>query len=272
MKFLKNYVLELSTLIALITLSANGIAQEASDAEDKTGTNPVNFSRDFRVYNEYLRLNTPGDGNQNVTTMEFRTPFADGKWQYRMRVRHTTFKADLNDNGHNDVDESGLGDIDMRILTVPFLDMANRQAIAVGLEVFFDTASEDALGSGTTSLGPQVFYVKFLENGSFAPGLQYKKSIAEDDGRAETDQIIIDLNYLRMAEDKRSWFFMDPQIVFDRDANNEYAIVDFEWGWMMSNWFEEMEGHSFYIRPSIGVGVYRPTDYSIEFGYRIVGW
>ena len=64
-----------------------GLAKEAvTDKNDKSGTNPINFQRDLRIYNEYLWLNTAGDGNQNVTTLEFRTPFADGKWQFRTRI------------------------------------------------------------------------------------------------------------------------------------------------------------------------------------------
>ena len=136
--------------------------------------------------------------------------------------------------------------------------------------MFFDTASEDALGSGTTSLGPQAFYVKFLKRGLFAPGLQYKFSVDEDSGRSDTDQVLIDLNYLRMAKDKQSWFFTDPQIVIDNENDVEFVIVDFEFGWMMSKW-TKLKGHSFYVRPSVGAGGHRPTDGSVEIGYKIVG-
>lgn len=260
----------LAVLVTVVVVSANSIAQEQNQKQDKTGTNPVNFQRDFRVYNEFLELNTAGDGSQSMTTVEFRTPFLNGKWQYRVRARHNSLTADINDDGIDDIDESGTGDLDMRFLTVPSLNMAKRQAFAVGLEVFFDTASEDALGSGTTALGPQVFYVKFLPTGLFAPGLQYKFSVSEDTGRSEIDQILIDLNYLRMAKDKQSWFFTDPQIVFDNEEDTEFAIVDFEFGWMMSKW-TDLKGHSFYIRPSIGVGADRLTDGSVEIGYKIVG-
>jgi hypothetical protein len=271
---------------ALIMLPSAGFAQEVpdlaaeeeTDKSDKTGTNPINFQRDIRVYNEYSWLNTEGDGNQNLTTLEFRTPFADGKWQFRTRARFNSIKADLNNDGSDDIDESGIGDIDMRVLTVPYLEGAN--AFAVAMEVFFDTASDDALGSGTTSLGPQAFYVRFFQGGLgpykggglFAPGLQYKFSIDEDDGRSETDQFLIDLNLLVMAEDKQSWFFTDPQIVIDNENDTEFAIIDIEFGWMMTNWFENLKGHSFYIRPSFGVGRDRPTDASIEVAYKIVGW
>ncbi len=261
----------LAVLVTVVVVSANSIAQEQNQKQDKTGTNPVNFQRDFRVYNEFLELNTAGDGSQSMTTVEFRTPFLNGKWQYRVRARHNSLTADINDDGIDDIDESGTGDTDMRVLTVPILDMAKRQAWAFGLEVFLDTASEDALGSGTDSLGPQVFYVKFLPRGLFAPGLQYKFSVSEDSGRADTDQWLIDLNYLRLAKDKQSWFFTDPQLVFDNEEDTEFAIVDFEWGWMMTKW-TDLKGHSFYIRPSIGVGADRPVDGSIELGYKIVGW
>jgi hypothetical protein len=275
MKFSTKACFGLSVLVALFVFSTNGYAQEQSQdqdqGQDKTGTNPINFQRDLRVYNEFSWLNTEGDGNQNLTTVSFQTPFLDGKWQWRVRGRYNAIDADLNDDGSDDIDETGLGDIDMRFLTVPYVNMAKREAFAYGVEVFLDTASEDVLGSGTTTLGPQVFYVKFFKGGLFAPGLQYKFSVDEDEGRRKTNQVLIDLNLLIMAKDKQSWFFTDPQIVIDNETNKEFAIVDVEFGWMMSKWFD-LQGHSFYVRPSIGLGKDRPSDYSIELGYKIVGF
>jgi hypothetical protein len=233
-------------------------------SDDKTGTNPIDFSRDFRVQSEFSSLNTEGDGSQNVTTAAIRLPFADGKWQWRLQAKLNSIEADLDDDGSDDWD--------MRFLTVLSLDKENKTAWASGLEVFLDTADEDELGSGTTSLGPQIFFVQFLPAGLFAPALQYKFSVDEDSGRDEVEQIFVDLNYLKMAEDKQSWFFTDPQLVFDNEADTEFAIVDLEWGWMMTNWNQDLKGHSFYLRPSIGVGADRPTEGSIELGYKIVGW
>lgn len=276
MKILSKLSLVLMTTVTLTLASTNILAQSENLEEklkkDKTGTNPVNFSREFRIYNEFTELNTEGDGTQNVTTLEFRTPFADGKWQYRLRARFTSIKADLDGDGSDDVDENGLGDWDMRFLTVLSFDKQKLQVWATGLEVILDTADEDALGAGSTSLGPQIFWVQFFKGGLFAPGLQYKFSIDEDDGRDEVDQILIDLNYLKMVDDKQSWFFTDPQLVFDNEKDVEYAIVDLEWGWMMTNWNPDKKGQSFYVRPSIGVGADRPTKGSIEIGYKWVGW
>ena len=269
-----NKLLKLTTVAAAllaICLVSTGVQAKDNAKADKTGTNPVNFQKEIRLYDEFSWLNAAGDGYQNLTTVEFRTPFLGGKWQWRVRARYNVIEADFNNDGIDETDESGFGDMDMRFLTVPYLDMSKKQAVAMGLEVFFNTASEDVLGSGTTSLGPQVFYVKFLPRGLFAPGLQYKFSVDEDAGRKDTDQILIDLNYLLMAKDKQSWFFTDPQIVFDLESNEEFVIVDFEFGWMMSKW-TDLKGHSIYIRPSVGVGGDRPTDGSIELGYKMIGW
>ena len=277
MKITNRFNLALALAAALALASTSSLAQESDeqkekDKKDTTGTNPVNFSRDFRIYNEFSGLNTEGDGTQNVTTAEIRLPFADGAWQWRARARYTSLTADLNDDGNDDVDENGLGDIDMRFLTVLSLDKQTNQAWATGLEVFFDTASEDELGTGSTSLGPQVFWVQFFKGGLFAPGLRYIFSVDEADGREEREQVVIDLNYLKMADDKLSWFFTDPQIILDQETDEDYAIVDFEWGWMMANWIPDSKGQSFYVRPSIGVGADRPTEGSVEVGYKWVGW
>ena len=256
-----------------------GLAESAvTDKNDKSGTNPINFQRDLRIYNEYLWLNTAGDGNQNLTTFEFRTPFAGGKWQFRTRIPYSVLNADLNGDGMDDIDDSGLGDINFRLMTVPLLKGAN--GFATGLEVFLDTASEDSLGSGTTSLAPIVFYGRFFrggfgpwkKGGLFAPGLQYKFSVDEDEGRDKTEQIILDINLLLMSEDGQSWLFAEPQIVFDQETDAEFAIMDIEFGWMMTKWFANMTGHSFYLRPTFTVGTDRLADYGIEVGYKVVGW
>ena len=278
--FLVATVIAVPLLIAL-SLPSLAVAQEgeglaegaATDKNDKTGTNPVNFQRDVRVYNEYLWLNTAGDGNQNLTTLEFRTPFAGDKWQFRTRIPYNKVTADVNDDGMDDIDDSGLGEVNFRLMTVPVLKGAN--AFAVGMDVFLDTASEDSLGAGATSLAPVVFWGHFFKGGwgpwkkggLFAPGLQYKFSIDEDDGRDEVEQIIIDINYLLQAEDGQSWLFVEPQIVFDQKTKEDFAIIDIEFGWM-----RRTEGQSWYLRPTFTIGSDRPTDYGIEIGYKWIGW
>ena len=244
-----------------------------TNKDDKSGTNPINFQRDIRIYNEYTWLNTEGDGNQNVTTLEYRTPFASGKWQLRARLPYSILKADFNGDGIDDVDDNGLGDVNFRLMTVPAMKGAN--AFAVALEVFLNTASEDSLGAGSTSLAPIVFWGHFFKGGwgpwkkggLFAPGLQYKWSIDEDKGRDKVEQIIIDINYLLMAENGKSWLFVEPQIIFDQENDVDFAIIDMEFGFMTSR-----PGQSWYLRPTFTLGSDRPTDYGIEIAYKWIGW
>ena len=41
---------------------------------------------------------------------------------------------------------------------------------------------------------------------------------------------------------------------------------------MMTNWDQDQKGPGFYVRPSVGVGADRPTEGSVEVGYKWVGW
>ena len=257
---------------------ADGPAQgapELASKSDKSGTNPINFTYDLRFYNEYQWLKN-SDGHQNISTLEYRMPLMDGKWQFRLRTRATSFSADLNRDGSTDVDEGGMGDTDFRFLTVPIMDAPNRFALAFGFETFLNTASHDSLGSGRTSLGPQVFLGFFSPfNGFFdliAPGYQHKFSVREESGVGDLEQGIIDLFCLKMSKDKQSWMMINPQFILDYENNTELAIIDFEFGTMMNKLLssEAYKGHSAYIRPGIGVGGDRSMDYSIELGYKIV--
>lgn len=244
---------------------------EAAAKGDKTGTNPVNFTFDLRISTEHQWLNTAGDGDQNVTVLEFRAPIFDGKVQFRVRARVINLQADLNNNGVDNVDDFGFGDVDFRFLIVPYLNMKQKMAIATGIEVSLDTASEDAIGSGATSLGPQAFLVFFKPfNLSFidliAPAYQHKFSVA---GSNDVNQSLIDIFFLKTSADKTFWALVDPQIIIDHETDKEFVLLDIEGGLMMDKYLGT-KGHSIFVRPSIGIGGDRPYDVSIEFGYKMV--
>ncbi len=255
--------------VFLAGLLSTVVPAQGEAGADKTGTNPINFTYDARIYNEFIWLNADGDGENNVTTVEFRAPLLDGKYQFRVKARYSSIEADFNDDGIDEVDESGFGDVDVRILTVPYLDMSKKLAFAVGWETFFDTASEDVLGSGTLSFGPQAFLVFFepfgMKGALFAPAYQHKFSVDEDDGRDEVHQGLIDLFLVMSSPSKQHWAIVNPQIVLDYENSAEFALIDVEMGTMIGT-----QGHSVYVRPSIGIGTDRPTDGSIEAGCKVV--
>ncbi len=241
---------------------------KAKFEKDKTGTNPVNFTFDARLYNEYRWLNTAGDGGQNLTTFEFRAPFASGKWQFRGKIRAVDLKADFNDDGTDDVDEFGFGDIDLRFMTVPYMNIKKKFAMAMGVEFFLNTASEDELGAGATSVAPLIFLGFFNPIGPGSvlfPGYQHTFSIDEDDGRSRVNQGLIDLFLVQTFKENKFWTYVDPQIVLDYENDDYFMLLELQGGMMVGP-----TGHSAYIMPSFGVGSDRPYDFSIEVGYKIV--
>ena len=245
-------------------------AEEIEEAfeKDKTGTNPLNFTFDARLYDEYRWLNTDGDGSQNLVTAEFRAPFASGKWQIRAKVRSVNLKADFNDDGFNDVSQSGFGDTDIRIMTVPYLSMEKMMGVAVGVEAFIDTASEDALGAGATSLAPFIFLGFFNPIGPgsiFVPGYQHTISIDESDGRSKVHQGLIDMFLVKTWNANQYWGYIDPQILLDYENETEFMLLEIQAGMMLGK-----AGHSIWAMPSFGVGTHRPYDFSLEIGYKIV--
>lgn len=240
---------------------------------DKSGTNPINFQNELRLYHEYQKLNTAGDGDQNISTLEYRTPIFGGDFQLRIKQRRTAIRADLDDDGSDDVSESGFGDTDVRLLTVPYLDMPNKRALAIGIEAFLNTASDDETGSGANVLGPQVFGVFFKPLGGFfdliAPAYQHKFTVEKERGRSSIHQGIIDLFALKMSEDKQRWMMINPTAVFDYKNSKEFLLVELEIGSMLDSYLGT-KGHSAYLRPGLQVGADRPADYTFEIGYKVI--
>ena len=275
-QFIKIFHILLIVAAVLCLAAPSVLAQEekteadikAEFAKDKTGTNPVNFTFDARLYNEYRWLNTAGSSGQNLTTFEFRAPFASDKWQFRGKIRAVDLKADLNDDGSDDVDEFGFGDTDLRFMTVPYFNLEKKFAVALGVEFFLNTASDDALGAGATSVAPLIFLGFFNPIGPGSvlfPGYQHTFSIDEDDGRSRVNSGLIDLFLVQTFKENKFWTYVDPQIVLDYENDDYFMLLELQGGMMVGP-----KGHSAYIMPSFGISEDRPYDFSIEVGYKIV--
>lgn len=171
------------------------------------------------------------------------------------------------------MDEAGLGEIDFRLLTVPYMNMKKKFALAVGFETFLPTAQEPALGSQRLSFGPQVFAVFFAPFGIkgtlIVPAYQHRFSVWEDDGIDNLHQGLIDIFILWASADKQFWALVDPQIILDYEEDKQFAIIDAEFGMMLDKLLGT-KGHSSYVRASVGIGEDRPSDASIEAGYKVI--
>jgi len=239
------------------------LAQDESkftSKDDKSGTNPINFQNDVRLYNEYQDLGNGATGN--VTTFEYRTPFADGKWQYRIRVPYKSL--DLTGAGFP-TNESGLGDINMRVLTVPFLNTEKASAWAFGLEAWFPTASDDALGKDDVVFGPQVFFAKFnpfgMSDAGIFPGYQHAFSVGNGEDKVHESRF--DLFFLKQWPDQQMYMLLNPQYIIDWENDNKKGgVFDAEVGYVFKS------GVSIYGRPGAGFGGDKPLDWNFEFGVK----
>jgi len=239
---------------------------KAEFKKDSTGTNPMNFTYDARIYNEYQWLNTAEDGDQNITTLEFRAPLGEGKWQFRGKIRAQSL--DIN----NGADASGFGDTDLRFMTVPYMNMEKKLALAPGIEFLLPTATDPSLGSGAWTVAPFIFlgYFNPIGKGSiFIPGYQHFISLDEDPGRDKVHRGLIDMFLVKTFANNQYWAYVDPQIILDYENSEEFMQLEFQGGMMLDKLFGS-KGHSVWVMPSFGVGAYRPYDYSLELGYKYV--
>ena len=255
-------------VMLLCSVSVVALAQEDAEADmkkDKTGTNPINFTNDFRIYHNFSRADENVALETQTTTMEYRTPFADGDWQFRIRAPYVFKDGDSTGNGVNNIDDNGLGDVNIRFLTVPIMKMEKKFALAVGLEAYFDTANDPKLGASSIYLGPQVFAVFFKPPGGgalVAPAYQH----IFDVGGKPAHRSQFDVFYLYAFKDKFiNWALINPQLAIDYENDNDtYMNVDIEMGKMIT------KSQSVYLRPGFGIGGDRLFDFDIEVGWKVI--
>ena len=252
-------------LLTLLFSGAGVDAQADKEKKDNTGTNPINFTNDLRLYFNFSELNTAGDGDSQTLTLEYRSPILDGKAQWRIRMRNVNNEIDTNNDGVNELDESGFGAMDIRFLTVPYLNMEKKFAFAVGLELLLDTANDPELRSGSTSLGPQAFAVFFKPPGGgalVAPAYQHVFNIS---GKV-VNRTQLDVFYLwTFKKPFINWLMANPQGVIDyQNDDTDSWNIDFEAGKMVT------KNQSFYLRPGIGIGDGRFFDWDMEVGLKCV--
>ncbi len=101
-----------TTLTFCLLLATASQAQQAGKPKaDNSGTNPINFTYDFRIWNETQALT--GENTFSKMAFEYRVPFGE-RWAGGFRG----YVSNLNLGGQS---FDGLGDVDARILYIPLL-------------------------------------------------------------------------------------------------------------------------------------------------------
>jgi hypothetical protein len=243
------------------TGAGESAAGEPGKSDDKSGTDPTKFFRTLGLRNEFQRLTN--ETSLNVTSFSYIEPFADGRMNLRLKVP-LVYTDVLGD------DEFGVGDISLRYNWLPYVD--KKQGVLLSAELIADSASEDVLGRGKWTIGPAVTYAMFLSPTMiFAPAYQHNVSFAGDEDRNNINESVIDLYMVFTAQDKKSWFIIDPTIVIDwENERNTPVTLEAEYGRNIGTLFGG--ALNVYIRPGIGIGQDRPYEWNIEFGFTVVGF
>ena len=170
--------------------------------------------------------------------------------------------------GHTD---GGLADLTVRYGRILSLD--RRKAFAASLGLVAPTATADALGTGKWSLEPSASVIWFLSREwIFAPSFKQTVSIAGDSNRADVNLSAFDFYVVWRSRSLKEWVIVDPAFAWNwkKDRDRLIGITTFTYGRLLGRTSEAV--WSAYVKPGVGWGNGRASDWSIEAGLKVVGF
>jgi hypothetical protein len=248
---------------------------------DKTGTNPLNLQRTFQIANEFDAL-----GHAQINYMRFRytEAFDSGKMSLRVEAplvyAHAAFAApssDGSDDGGDapvtqDVDESrfGLGDITLKYSYVPYVSA--KGGLLSSLEFSGPSATNDVLGAGKWVLAPTIVYGIFLPGSTiFAPAYKQSVGFGGDGNRANINSGTLDFYLVKKFDRGRQWVTIDPTYLLNYQSGKySGGTLRIQYGRLLGKVGNAVM--SGYIKPGIGIGQDRPSDWSCEIGITLIGF
>ncbi len=244
-----------STAAALALALAPATAEEANN-----GTNPTLLSTVAGVQAKYTDLRA-GRSNTLLEAV-YTQPFGAAK---NMSLGVTVPYAS------GPVDERfGFGDLSVKFTHVPVV--TRTWGLAYAAELTFDTAVRPDLGAGQTSAKLSGFYARFLENGDiFAPAVVQQVTLGDPDrGRARINTTTLDFYYVPKFSDPRFFVTLDPAVVFDWQRDATYGSLTTTVGMMTGEMFGGAS--QIYVKPQVLVGGQRPADWSVQVGFKVLGF
>jgi hypothetical protein len=253
----------MKAIAAIMTATALGLAAPAwaqSQPEVNNGTNPTLLATNAGVQYKYTDF---GSGLSNdLLEAYYGVPFGPGN---NMSLTFTLPYAT------GPIDGSyGLGDLNLKFVHV--LDVNASRGIAYTVKLSFDTAERPDLGAGQTVLELSGFYAKFLKDGSIiAPALVQTFGLGDEDaGRSKINSTTFDFYYVPKLSTDKMFITFDPALIYDWERDKGFASLTTTFGFPMGKAFG---GDSqIFIKPQILAGANRPADWSIQVGYKVLGF
>jgi len=109
-----------------------------------------------------------------------------------------------------------------------------------------------------------------LPGSIFAPSFNQSVSKGKANTGERINNTVVDFYYVPHLADKRYYVTLDPAITYDWQASNPSAGFGVTLGRMLGPAFGGKG--AFYVKPTVFAGAYRSADWSVEIGYKIIGF
>lgn len=249
----------IAVLVVASLLLGIAAAQE-QNAEANNGTDLNKLTSSASVVYEHNDL-LP-DFSRDTLRFELILPFA-GKRNYSARLRVPIASTDV--AGDTDAD---LGDVAVQLTHVS--GVTRQRGLVVQGELILDTAQRPELGTGKHMFKGSFIYARFLPQGIFAPAAVHSVSVGGDSGRADVNSTTLDIYYVPKLADPRTFVTLDPALTFDWENDKQFASLAATIGRSIGLAFGGV-GQVF-AKPTFFAGSERPGDWSIEVGYKVLGF
>ena len=235
-------------------------AAQEQEAAPNNGTDPTRLTTTAVVAYEYNDL--AGGMERHAPRLDLTLPFGQ-KQDYSLRLRVPLVSNDMLGN-----DDFGLGDVSLTGTHV--FGLTRQRGLVVQAEMIFDTASRDELGAGKHVFKGTFIYARFLPKGIFAPALVHSVDVGGDSDRADVNLTTIDLYYVPKLKDPRNFMTLDPALNFDWEKDTQFGSVAVTAGRVVGKAFGGAA--QVYVKPSVLFGNERPGDWSMEVGFKVLGF
>lgn len=243
----------------LMTCPIAAGAQE-QEAVPNNGTDPTRLTTTAVVAYEYNDLSA--GMARHAPRLDLTLPFGE-KQDYSLRLRVPVVSNDVaGDDGF------GLGDVSLTGTHV--FGLTRQRGLVVQAELAFDSASRPELGTGKHVFKGTFIYARFLPKGIFAPALVHSIDVGGDSDRADVNATTIDLYYVPKLSDPRNFMTLDPALNVDWENDAQFASVAVTAGRVVGKAFGGVA--QVYVKPSVMMGHERPGDWSLEVGFKVLGF
>ena len=240
--------------ICLATLTFFSLAEDIND-----GTDPTKLAN--TAFGQYKHTDLGVLGNVGLFEFSYGMPIDQNQ---RMNV---TAKLPVASGVINN--DFSIGDVSLTFTHIASLNQ--KRGLAYSTELIFDTADRAELGLGNSVLKLSAFYVKFLESGGiFAPAIVQQNNISNSTNRASVNNTTIDLYYVPKLKNPGYFITFDPSITADWENDKNFLSLSVTFGRILGKAFG---GNSqIFVKPQILGGSERPADWSLQIGYKVIGF